>query len=94
MSDPLPIPTPPRRELTLEGLDAVLGLMRKHGVTQFKTAIDGSPLEVAFEPTGPKGGNLESLQPEASPCECGHPMAEHNENGECLRTGCLNKCSP
>lgn len=79
--------------LTLEGLDAVLSVMRKHGVASFKTAVDGSPLEVEFTPAETPPSTLQPPDVPIPECECGHSVAEHNEEGACLRACPAEKCS-
>lgn len=82
-----------RREFTLEGLDAFLAVMRKHGVVRFKTALDGSPLEAEFEGP-PVPGGIANLDPTTDTCSCGHPVSDHNDTSECLRGCPADKCSP
>ena len=80
--------------LTLDGLRAVLGIMREFNVTRFKTAVDGSPLEVDFAPIEAPPSQLQpadtALKPE---CECSHLIADHNSEGACLHGCDANKCN-
>jgi hypothetical protein len=87
------------REYTLEGLDAFLAVMRKHGAIRFKTALDGSPLEVIFgesvtrdtTPLFPSAKDINNVD-EASVCKCGHHDTEHAGDGVCLRGCPVEQC--
>lgn len=91
---------------TIEGLDQVLNLLRKHGARSFKMVVDGQPMEVEFghaewprdsvrddaSPLAPRPTLKQMLDSEgAGVCACSHDVLEHTKDG-CLQGCDFDKC--
>lgn len=68
-------------------LDAMLALLRRHGVQQFERG----PLKIVlFETREAPIVSSPVPAPEEPPCVCGHAPEEHDDLGQCLR--CVVGC--
>lgn len=82
---------------TLHGLHAFLDTLRRLGVRRYEGMLDEHPVSVEFFPQAPLEVPVSDRQPmDAQPdpmCECGHHVADHNEEGACIHACETKKCS-